>query len=257
MLSNIKTDATVYTVINGECNQVEANQQYEKIFEELDFKVGTCTSMGFDHEDGTKTMDVPIIGEVTVSLYSMPKPGDATDDTIYRLVDGECAEATLNAKVATELEKFAKFAEGTCSSQGYTKEDGTKTMSLPIVGDVTVSVYSKASLKGSDTLYRIIEGKECSEATIASQYDQYLEKFAHFAVGTCSSQGYTHEDGTKTVDIPVVGDVTLSLYSKPAFKDNATLFRIADGECGEATLLSQYEKYVEEFAHFAEGTCSG
>jgi len=64
-----------------------------------------------------------------------------------------------------------------------------------------------------------------------------LEKYAQFADGTCASVGYTHVDGEKKMDLPVVGEVDVELFSKPADKvgEEVTLYVIR-GECGEATV---------------------
>jgi hypothetical protein len=74
---------------------------------------------------------------------SAMKPGD--DVTLYKITDGECGQATLDAKYAKYAEKFATLAEGTCAAQGYSEAAGSKTMTVPILGEITVSLFKKPS----------------------------------------------------------------------------------------------------------------
>ena len=117
------------------------------------------------------------------------------------------------------IEKYAHMTEGTCSDQGYTVDDGTKAVEVPFVGPVNFARYTKPKEVGTNaTLYRILEG-ECGDASIPAEYAKYVEEFAGLQEGTCSAQGYTVVDGSKTMEIPMVGDVTLSLYSKASEVD--------------------------------------
>jgi len=43
-----------------------------------------------------------------------------------------------------------------------------------------------------------------------------FEKYAEFSDGTCASVGYTHVDGDQKIVLPVVGEVEVELFSKPA-----------------------------------------
>ena len=51
--------------------------------------------------------------------------------------------------------------------------------------------------------------------------------------------------------IPIMGDVSLSLFSKPA--TDIFLFEVKDGLCGELNINQDFEKYAEEYAGFKEG----
>ena len=76
--------------------------------------------------------------------------------------------------------------------------------------------------------------------------------------GTCTAQGYSELVGHKNLNVPVLGDIDISLYSKSSpslLATGVTLYKIAEGECGEATIPSAYEKYAEEFAGLTEGSC--
>lgn len=92
----------------------------------------------------------------------------------------------------------------------------------------------------------------CSELSINQRLESEIEKHVHMKAGNCNDQGYTVMDGQQEKKIPIIGDVKLTNYSQPKPTTNgpkeATLFRIEHGECGQAKINSEYEKYVEKFA---------
>jgi len=75
----------------------------------------------------------------------MAEIAPSDDVTLYKVTGAECGEATLDAKYASYAEKFAGLKEGTCAAQGYTKADGTQTLKVPVLGDITISKFAKAS----------------------------------------------------------------------------------------------------------------
>ena len=74
------------------------------------------------------------------------------------------------------------------------------------------SLFCKAISESQVTVYKTLKGKACAQAAISGTYAGYVEKFAGFTEGTCASQGYNHADGTKTETLPIVGDITVSIY---------------------------------------------
>jgi len=142
------------------------------------------------------------------------------DDTVtlYKVSGDECGQATLASKYASYAEKFAGLSEGTCSAKGYTVADGTQTLKVPVLGTVVVSKFKKptVTLLGDSmvTLYKV-SGDECGQATLASKYASYAEKFAGLSEGTCSAKGYTVASGTQTLKVPVLGTVVVSKFKKP------------------------------------------
>merc|ERR1712086_262630 len=70
--------------------------------------------------------------------------GDET--TLYKISSGECGQATLDSKYASYAEKFAGLVEGTCTAQGYTVADGTQTLKVPVLGDITIAKFKKATV---------------------------------------------------------------------------------------------------------------
>jgi len=137
--------------------------------------------------------------------------------TLYKISGGECGQATLDSKYASYAEKFAGLSEGTCAAQGYTVADGTQTLKVPVLGEITIAKFKKATVTeladAQTTLYKI-SGGECGQATLDSKYASYAEKFAGLTEGTCAAQGYTVADGTQTLNVPVLGEITIAKFKK-------------------------------------------
>jgi len=66
------------------------------------------------------------------------------------------------------------------------------------------------------SLYEIADGS-CGQSDLDCAYTKYA-KAAEKALqdGTCADQGYTVKTGTQTKSYPVIGDIVISTYSKPA-----------------------------------------
>ena len=69
----------------------------------------------------------------------------------------------IDAKYAPEAEKYAGLKEGTCSSAGFTVADGTKSIKVPVIGNVNVSKFKKASLTANPAI-------SCLKSKCSSQY---------------------------------------------------------------------------------------
>merc|ERR1712087_289001 len=136
--------------------------------------------------------------------------------------------------------KYAKLAEkslkdDTCASQGYTVKGSTTTKSYPVIGDIVITQYTKPSEKPSEqatdtcSLYAI-DGATCGQSDLDCKYVKYA-KLAEKSLkdGTCASQGYTVKGSTETKKYPVIGDITITHYTKPsvATEDTCSLYGIA------------------------------
>merc|ERR1711865_928878 len=68
------------------------------------------------------------------------------------------------------------------------------------------------------SLYEIADGS-CGQSDLDCAYTKYA-KAAEKALqdGTCADQGYTTKTGTQTKSYPVIGDVVISTYDKPALQ---------------------------------------
>merc|ERR1712050_276774 len=108
--------------------------------------------------------------------------------------------------------------DGTCASQGYTVKGSTETKKYPVIGDITITKYTKPSSSATDacSLYAI-DGDTCGQSDLDCNYVKYA-KAAEKSLkdGTCASQGYTVKGSTTTKKYPVIGDITITQYTKPS-----------------------------------------
>eukprot|EP00930_Biecheleria_cincta_P032738 TRINITY_DN2269_c0_g1_i6.p1 TRINITY_DN2269_c0_g1~~TRINITY_DN2269_c0_g1_i6.p1 ORF type:complete len:172 (+),score=37.75 TRINITY_DN2269_c0_g1_i6:2-517(+) len=140
---------------------------------------------------------------------------------------------------------------------------------LVTIGEVTSPLESVS-------LYKVAGG-ECGQATLDKKYESYAIKFAGLQEGECSEQGYTVADGSKSIKVPTLGEIKVELFKKAAtesdlmtlFKsmlvtigevtsplESVSLYKVAGGECGQATLDKKFESYAIKFAGLQEGVCS-
>merc|ERR1712113_1084869 len=143
----------------------------------------------------------------TCSLYAISSDG------------ATCGQSDLSC----DYVKYAKLAEknlkdGICASQGHTKQTGTSTKSYPVIGDITITQYAKPSLMGTCSLYEISsDSTTCGQSDLNCEYVKYAKLAEkNLKDGTCASQGYTKEKGTSTKSYPVIGDITITEYSRPS-----------------------------------------
>jgi len=246
-----EADVTLYKISGDECGQSTLDEKYAgyaKTFAGL--LDGTCASQGFTVADGSKTLNVPVLGKITIGMFkkasvtmevqtfNLPPIGELTtaelkpyvespaaDVTLYKITGDECGQATLDEKYAKYAKTFAGLTEGTCASQSYTVADGSQTLSVPVLGKITISKFKKSNVMvaaveaivGSPdndvTLYKIAGG-ECGQATLDEKYAKYAKTFAGLSDGNCASQGYTVADGTQSLKVPVLGKITIAKFKK-------------------------------------------
>lgn len=62
--------------------------------------------------------------------------------TLYKVKDGRCSQSTIEDGIGAALSKSLRgFQEGDCASVGFTKADGAKATSMPIIGDIDVLYF--------------------------------------------------------------------------------------------------------------------
>ena len=61
--------------------------------------------------------------------------------TLYKITSAGCGQSTLDSKYASAAKTFAGLKEGTCAEQGCTIPDGKKTISVPVLGDITAEAF--------------------------------------------------------------------------------------------------------------------
>ena len=70
------------------------------------------------------------------------KAVSASQATLFRTVEGHgCGQITVSTDYEKYVEDFAGFAVGDCADQGFKHSDGSKTITVPIVGSLTVQLF--------------------------------------------------------------------------------------------------------------------
>merc|ERR1711865_594222 len=101
------------------------------------------------------------------------------DGTLYKVSGDECGRATLDSKYASYAEKFAGLTEGSCTAQGYTVADGTQTLKVPVLGDITIAKFKKATVTE-------LEGEKCCTDCVAPEVKYFSVDVPHgFCGETC------------------------------------------------------------------------
>jgi len=92
-------------------------------------------------------MKVPVVGEITVTKYTKPSEVAVSEScSLFAIEDDVCGQSDLDCKYAPFAKKFkSELKDGTCASQGYTVKGSTQTMKVPVVGEITVTKYTKPS----------------------------------------------------------------------------------------------------------------
>merc|ERR1712032_1802084 len=163
-------------------------------------------------------MHVPVVGDITITEYSKPSVLVQDSCSLYEISGAMCGQSDLDCKYSKYAKAFQKgLQDGRCADQGYTTQTGTKSMHVPVIGDITITEYSKPSISVQDTcsLYEI-SGATCGQSDLDCKYSTYAKAFQKgLEDGKCADQGYTTRTGTKTIHVPVVGDITITKYSEP------------------------------------------
>jgi hypothetical protein len=193
----------------------------------------TCGGLGYPTYDSTVTHGFGPVS-MTLDLYNPSKTVMAQEPldtcTLYKITQGECGQATIDKKYESYAIKFAGLKEGTCSAQGYTEAAGGKSISVPVLGNITIELFKKTGAFESFaamlltpeledpldqvTLYKISSDTQCGQATIDKKYESYAVKFAGLKEGTCTAQGFTVAAGSKDITVPVLGHITVELFEK-------------------------------------------
>jgi len=101
------------------------------------------------------------------TLYMISTELANTQTTVYKISSGECGQATLDPKYASYADKFAGLSEGSCTAQGYTVADGTQTLKVPVLGDITIAKFKKATVTE-------LAGEKCCTDCVAPEV-KYFE----------------------------------------------------------------------------------
>merc|ERR1712195_30302 len=174
----------------------------------------------------------------TASLVSFPNIA----------ADGDC----LGDALRTQGKDTSKYALDINS-------DGSLNFRTDGYPDMKMKKKSLMAEADICSLYEIADGS-CGQSDLKCSYTKYA-KAAEKTLqdGTCADQGYTTKTGTQTKSYPVIGDIVISTYTKPALQsgDTCSLYEIADGSCGQSDLDCSYTKYAKAAEKaLQDGTCA-
>jgi hypothetical protein len=62
---------------------------------------------------------------------------------LHKIEAGVCGEATIDEKYTTYAEQYAGLEVGTCAEEGYAVKKGEQTITVPVVGQITIKEYTK------------------------------------------------------------------------------------------------------------------
>lgn len=212
----------------GECCMNPAHYWGYKIFEpNLTLADGkTCADLGFLKYDETVTHGAGPI-TMTLDLYNpAPIAGALEEITLYKTVNGDCGQATLDKRFEGPAEAFAGLKEGLCKDFGYTEPSGSQSLTVPVLGKITIELYKKPGdltvaealmfsfkvLTTDTTSLYLLQNGVCSEATVDRKFKDLVALPLNLKEGTCKAQGYEVFKGSQGTHVPFVGEIILSLY---------------------------------------------
>jgi len=172
-------------------------------------------------QGASTTKSYPIVGKIVITEYTKPSTIAVFKTcSLYAIKGATCGQSDIDC----EYSKYAKIAEkelqdGTCASQGYTVQGASTTKSYPIVGKIVITEYTKPSTIAvfkTCSLYAI-KGATCGQSDINCMYSKYAKMATPgLKDGTCGSEGYTEEVRQTTRNVPVLGEVDVTIYKKPS-----------------------------------------
>ena len=234
---------SLYAIDGATCGQSDLDCKYApyaKKFEKS-LKDGTCAAQGYTVKGSTSTKHVPVIGDITITKYTKPGFSEAAEAEPCCLgactVAGEekywsiakslfgtkhCGECCMDPKKYSLYHFFEKnltksATDSPCGGFGYTKYDSTTTHGFGPV-KMTLDLYDlpegEGEAEGTCSLYAI-DGATCGQSDLDCKYAPYAKKFEKsLKDGTCAAQGYTVKGSTSTKHVPVIGDITITEYTK-------------------------------------------
>jgi hypothetical protein len=162
---------------------------------------------------------------VTKHDENVPEPGTTIFYKVFDANVGQCGQVAMN-KSAFKLAKALGLQEGTCGDHGFTLSQGTKEVDAPILGKIVFALYKKSGALGvADvvsfitsgdmvTLHKVF-GPICSEVTVEKKYATDVAKLQGMSEGSCTSEGYIINTGKQDLNLPLIGEVDITLYGKP------------------------------------------
>jgi len=264
------TTCSLFAIKGDTCGQSDLDCKFAPFAKlaEKSLAEGTCADKGYTVKGKTSTRSYPVVGDIVITEYTKPSSfvEAGTTCSLFAIKGDTCGQSDLDCKFAPYAKLAEKsLAEGTCADKGYTVKGKSTTKSYPIVGDIVITEYTKPASfveAGATCSLFAIKGDTCGQSDLDCKFAPYA-KLAEksLAEGTCTDKGYTVKGKSTTKSYPVVGDIVITEYTKPAsFVEAGTtcsLFAIKGDTCGQSDLdckFAPYAKLAEK--SLVEGTCA-
>jgi len=199
-------------------------------------------------------------------------PGTVADTcSVFQVKDSTCFETAIDCNYVEKAMKFDKdLVQGMCSSQGYTVKGEESTRTVPFVGKLTITEYTKPAIVQDEknlftcSVFQVVQDTACFETAINCMYAGMAMKIdKHLKHGKCSRQGFTVFGKTFTDTVPVLGTITVTEYEKPGAvqasvaADTCSVFQVKDSTCFETAINCDYvEKAMTFDKNLKRGKCS-
>merc|ERR1712224_280495 len=92
------------------------------------------------------------------TTYSKGVLASGESCSLYEIKDDTCGQSDLDCAFTGPAKTFRRtLADGTCAEHGFTVKTGEQTMTVPVIGDISVTTYSKGVLASGEScsLYEI------------------------------------------------------------------------------------------------------
>merc|ERR1719386_215119 len=105
----------------------------------------SCADLGWPKYSDTVTHGFGLT--CTLDLYDHADLASGETCSLFEISGDTCGQSDLDCAYTGPAKAFRKtLADGKCADQGYTVKTGEQTMSVPVIGDISVTTYSKGSM---------------------------------------------------------------------------------------------------------------
>jgi hypothetical protein len=169
--------------------------------------------------------------------------------TMHKISDGECLEMAIDQKDAIDqMTMFAGVTVGSCASKGFFEQHGTKTLTLPFVGEVVckrmLKPIAKASILKADAFLPVmpfsastaLKAVKADRPPVDDSWDQ--EKLSKF------DQTSVFSTAVKRPEIPVTQDIF-----------RVGMYKLNGDDCLQMRVPLLFKPAAMDFGGFKEGSC--
>jgi len=245
----------MYKVVNGECAQTTIDRKFQNMTMVLaGLLPGSCAAEGFTEAEGSRELNVPLLGQVTLELYekadllglavqhvgaqvmglegsgpccAVCKP-PSTRHISVDAAHGRCSEACVRPGsfwLYKALKPNLAPADGeSCVGSRFPAYNTTTTRGIPPMS-MSLDVYVQQP-SGVVALSKIAGGI-CGQAIVNEKSEAQVAKAAGLERGYCIARGFAEAAGSKAVEVPMVGKMQLALFRRAGELDLVDALRVS------------------------------